>query len=115
MSQLSINFEAGLAECYETCREYVGARVHQIGRQQKAIAADLDLSPSHLTRKLAQSPGDTMRFTLDDFENYLDKTGDTKPLEYLIEKYLAGARGELERLRARLEELEGRDRPRRVG
>lgn len=105
MAQLSINFDAGIAESYATCREYVAARVHQIGRFQKVIAADLDLSPSHLSRKLAQSPGDTMRFTLDDFEKYVETTGDTKPIEYLIEKYLAGS-SEIERLRARLAELE---------
>jgi hypothetical protein len=114
MAQLSINFDAGISECYHTCREYVAARVHQIGRQQKAIAADLDLSPSHLSRKLAQSPTDTMRFTLDDLERYIETTGDTKPIEYLIEKYLAGQSSEIERLRARLAELEGQHKPRKV-
>lgn len=110
MAQLSINFDAGIAECYATCREYVAARVHQLGKLQKAIAADMDLSPSYLARKLAQSPGDTMRFTLDDLERYIQTTGDTKPIEYLIEKYLASGPSEIERLRARLAELEGRVR-----
>ena len=107
MPQLTINFDAGLATCYETCREYVAARIHQIGRQQKSIAADMDLSPSHLSRKLAQSPNDSMRFTLDDFERYMAKTGDTKPIEYLIEKYLSGY-NEIEALERRLAELKRR-------
>lgn len=87
--QLTLNFERGLAECYPTCREYVAARIHQQGRPQKAIAADMDYSPSDLSRKLAQSPGDPRRFSLDDLEKFIEVTGDTKPVLYLVEKYLA--------------------------
>jgi len=87
--QIALNFERGLAECYGTCREYVAARVHQQGRPQKVIAADMDYSPSDLSRKLAQNPDDSRRFTLDDLETYMKVTGDTKPVLYLVEKFLA--------------------------
>jgi hypothetical protein len=87
LQQLTINFDPDLIAAYPTCRELVQARVHQIGRQQKAIAADMDLSPSHLCRKLAQAPGDSARLTLDDFENYLSTNDDRKPLHYLNAKY----------------------------
>ena len=86
--QLSLNFDAGLVSSYATCREYVAARVHQQGRPQKAIAADMDLSPSHLSRKLSQSPDDSSRLTLDDFEHYIETQGDVQPVLYLVEKYL---------------------------
>lgn len=89
--QLTLKFDSGLADSYSTCREYVAHRVHQQGRSQKAIAADMDYSPSDLTRKLAQSPEDSRRFTLDDLEKYMQVTGDTKPVLYLVEKYLAEA------------------------
>jgi len=87
--QLTLNFEAGLIESYATCREYIAARVHQLGRPQKTIAADMDYSPSDLSRKLAQNPDDSRRFTLDDLEKYIAVTGDKKPLLYLVEKFLA--------------------------
>ena len=87
--QLSLNFDAGLAESYGSCREYVQARVHQIGRPQKAVAADMDLSPSILSRKLAQGQDDSSRFTLDDLERYIQVTNDTQPVLYLVEKYLS--------------------------
>jgi hypothetical protein len=87
-AQLTLNFERGLAESFNTCREYVAHRVHHQGRPHKAIAADMDYSPSDLTRKLAQNPDDSRRFTLDDLERYMDVTGDTKPVIYLVEKYL---------------------------
>jgi hypothetical protein len=93
MQQIVLNFEAGMTDAYETCREFVAARIPQLALEQrkfqKIIAADMDLSPSSLTRKLAQAPGDTQRFTLDDFEKYIAVTGDKKPLLYLYEKYLA--------------------------
>lgn len=91
LQQLTINFDPDLVSAYESCRELMQARVHQIGRQQKAIAADMDLSPSHLCRKLAQAPGDSARLTLDDFEAYLSTNDDRKPLHYLNAKYGRGA------------------------
>lgn len=103
--QLTLNFEAGLADSYSSCREFVASRVHQQGRPQKAIAADMDYSPSDLSRKLAQSPDDSRRFTLDDLERFIQVTGDTGPVLYLVEKYLATG-CEMQRLKARLAELE---------
>jgi hypothetical protein len=87
--QLTLNFETGIVESYSSCREYIAARVHQLGRPQKVIAADMDYSPSDLSRKLAQNPDDSRRFTLDDLEKYIAVTGDKKPVLYLVEKYLA--------------------------
>ncbi len=104
--QLTINFDAGLTDCYSTCREYVAARVHQLGKPQKAIAADMDYSPSDLSRKLAQNPDDSRRFTLDDLERYIEVTGDSAPVLYLVEKYLADPSSEIETLKRRLAELE---------
>lgn len=87
-SQLVLNFDVGMAEAYASCREFVAARVHQLGKPQKSIAADMDYSPSDLSRKLAQNPDDSRRFTLDDLEKYVQVTGDKKPIYYLVEKFL---------------------------
>lgn len=102
--QLALNFAPGLGDGYGSCREFVAARVHQLGRPQKAIAADLDMAPSQLTRKLAQAPGDSARFTLDDLEAYMARTGDTDPILYLADKYLR--RADPDELRRRIAELE---------
>jgi hypothetical protein len=109
--QMSLNFEPGRAESYGTCREFVAARVHQIGRPQKAIAADMDYSPSDLSRKLAQNPDDSRRFSLDDLERYMDVTGDTEPVLYLVEKYLGDEAKQIEELERRLQELRDRASP----
>lgn len=114
--QLTLNFDAGLAESYSSCRECVQSLVHQQRTPVKVIAADMDYAPSTLSRKLAQSPNDTQKFTLDDLERFIQITGDKRPVYYLIERYLTDQRSELERLKAevaRLEKLEqGKEKPR---
>ena len=102
--QLTLDFAPGISGGYESCREFVAARVHQLGRPQKSIAADLDMAPSQLTRKLAQSPGDSARFTVDDLEAYMASTGDTDPILYLADKFLR--RADPDDLRRRIAELE---------
>ena len=64
----------------------------------------MDYSPSDLSRKLAQNPDDSRRFTLDDLEKYMDVTGDTQPVLYLVEKYLA--RSSREALQQQIAELQ---------
>lgn len=113
MEQITLNYDAGLTEAYSTCRELVGSRVHQQGRSQKSIAADMDYSPSQLSRKCAQSPDDSMRFTLDDLESFVTVTGDTQPILYLVEKYLAGPK-HIAKLEAELERLKSVAHPRAV-
>ena len=95
----------GISSGYASCREFVASQVHQLGRPQKAIAADLDMAPSQLTRKLAQAPGDSARFTLDDLEAYMAQTGDTDPILYLADKFLR--RSDPDDLRRRIAKLEG--------
>ena len=106
MEQLTINYEAGLVDSYQSCREYVASRVHQQGVAQKQIAADMDYSPSDLTRKLAQSPNDSRRFTLDDLELFIEVTGDISPVIYLAEKFLSGT-DRIAALEAELARLKG--------
>lgn len=107
MENITLTFEPGPADAYNSCREYIGALVHMQGRQQKAIAADMDLCPSALSRKVAQSPNDSMRFTLDDLERFLEVTGDLRPIYYLVEKYNGSRQQRIDALRAELERLEG--------
>lgn len=88
MKQISINFEATPVEAYGSLVEFVQALTHQQNRPQKAIAADMDLSPSALSRKLAQAPGDSMRFTCDNLEDWIRTNGcNLQPAYYLIQKY----------------------------
>lgn len=88
MTQLTLNFETDLAERFGSLREFMAYRVHVQSKPMKTIAADMDLSPSTLSRKLAPGDGDTQRLNVDDLEAYIQKTGDTACIDYLAAKFL---------------------------
>lgn len=87
-SQLTLNFEPSLPERWPTLRAYVAHRAQLQQKSLKVIAADMDISPSTLTRKLNPAEGDTQRMNLDDLEGYIQSTGDVDSvIEYLAAKY----------------------------
>lgn len=86
-SQLTIAYEPGLAERHLSLRDCMVSQVYQRGHG--AIAAKLDIAPSKLTEKLAgvDSSGKPRGMTIDEFERYLDKTGDLTPIYYLLDRF----------------------------
>lgn len=87
-TQLTLDFEPSLVERHKTCVDCVRQTAYTHRNPIKTIAADMDLSESDLSRKLAQNPNDTRRFTVDDLESFVAATGDTTPILYLAVKYL---------------------------
>lgn len=73
--------------------------------KHKDIAEGMGYSPSLLTRKLRQYAEDGCRFTLDDLEKFIQTTGDTQPIYYLIEKYLADDTDRIKKLEEELARL----------
>lgn len=88
-NQMTLDFEAGLTERHDSLVSVVREGAYSHRNPLKTLAADMDMSQSDLSRKLGDNPNDPRKFTLDDFERYLDASGDMTPLYYLIEKYLA--------------------------
>jgi hypothetical protein len=103
--QLTLSFEPSLPEKYKTLRDFLAYRVQVQAKPAKTIAADMDMSPSMLSRKLTPSEGDTQRFNCDDLENYIRETADTTPIEYLASKYLQSDASRHARAIARVEAL----------
>jgi hypothetical protein len=85
---MALNFEPSLAERFESLRDFIAYRVQELQLNEKKLAADMDLSPTSLSRKLRPKPGDTSAWTSDDTENYMAVTRDTAPIEYLAAKFL---------------------------
>ena len=85
-NQLTLDFLPGLAELYTDALACVDAQIKSSGKPMKTIAADMDMSTSELSRKLAHNPDDPRNFTLHDFEKFL-ALGNTTPLLYLVQKY----------------------------
>jgi hypothetical protein len=83
-NQLTLNFEPDMHERYRCLRECVAVGVYQRGLGKVAI--DLDLAPSNLSVQLSEDPA--RRFSVDHLEQYIEKTGDTTPIYYLISRFL---------------------------
>ena len=86
-NQLTLDFQPGLTELRTSCLDCVDAQIKSSGKPLKTIAADMDMSSSELSRKLAANKDDPRHFTLADLEKYLASTGDTTPILYLAQKY----------------------------
>lgn len=86
--QLALDFEPGLTERYATLMDAVRAQAYGCGRPLKAVAADMDLSQSELSRKLAQNDADPRRFTVEDLERFIPATGSYLVIHWLIERHL---------------------------
>lgn len=106
MSQLTMNFEPSLPERFGSLRAFVAHRAAVVAKPMKAQAADMDMAPSTLSRKLNPAEGDTQRFNLDDFEAWLASTGDAPAvMEYLAAKYLDSDAKRRQRALASVERL----------
>lgn len=103
---MTLNFDPALHERFGTLREYVAHRSAVVAKQLKVQAADMDMAPSTLSRKLNPADGDTQRFNCDDLEAWLESTGDAPAVcEYLASKYLDSDAARQKRALARLERL----------
>lgn len=91
-TQLTLDFEPGLTEKFPHLLDCVRATAYTHRNPLKTIAADMDVSQSDLSRKLAGNPDDPRRFSLDDLERFIDATGDMSPVYWLVAKYLQDER-----------------------
>lgn len=109
MRQLSIPLEHSLVEQFPAFHDVVKASVYACGRPFKAVAADLDLSVSELSRMLANNPNDPRNFPLDRLPDLIRATGDRRPVLWLVEAFLddPGARRQhaVDRLEALIPEI----------
>lgn len=104
MEQISLDFEPGFTDRFETLEDVLVSMVYGGRKRHNAIAMDLDESPSSLTRKIK---GD-LDFPVRKLSALIESTGDLTPIYWLIEKHLAPKPGEREQaLRRAMTVLEG--------
>lgn len=87
-NQMTLDFEPGLSEKHPHLLDCIRSAAYTHRNPLKTIAADMDVSQSDLSRKLAGNPEDPRRFSVDDFERFLIATGDVTPIYWLIERFL---------------------------
>lgn len=105
-SQMTLNFEPSLPDRFPTLRAYIAHRTPLLAKSAKTIAADMDMSPSTLSRKLNPAEGDTQRFNVDDLEAYLESTNDAPAvIEYLAAKFMDSPEARKSRALSKVEAL----------
>lgn len=105
-NQLTLNFEPSLPERHPSLRSFIAYRATVTSKVLKVQAADMDMAPSTLSRKLNPAEGDTQRFNLDDLESWLQSTGEAASvIEYLAAKYLDNDDARKARTLAKVEKL----------
>lgn len=109
--QLEIDFEPGLVERFPEFLDCVKASVYGARKQFKAIAADLDMSSSELSRKFAGNPNDPVHFPMHMLPRLMESTGDLAPVYWLIEKFCEDGDAKQRRALEALAQL-SRDLPR---
>lgn len=87
-TQLMLDFDPAMHERYRSLRECIAVGVYQRGLGR--IAIDLDMAPSNLSVQLSEDP--SRKFSVESLETYIEKTGDTTPIYYLISKFLQDER-----------------------
>lgn len=108
MSQMTLNWEPTLPERFTSLRAYVAHRANVVQKSLKTQAADLDMAPSTLSRKLNPAEGDTQRLNCDDLEAWLASTGDAPAvIEYLAAKFMDTPDARRTRAIAKVERLAG--------
>ncbi|TAK45241.1 MAG: hypothetical protein EPO27_10500 [Betaproteobacteria bacterium] len=88
MRQLSFTLESSLVQQFPDFRDVIKASVYSCGRAFKAIAADLDMSVSELSRKLTDNPADPVHFPVHRLPELVRATGDKRPILWLVESFL---------------------------
>jgi len=87
-TQLTLELQPGLLQRYTTLRQCLYHSAMNYTRGIKALAADLDLSESELTRRLNPSEGDPRSCDVNLMVQIVDATGDLTPLHWLMARFL---------------------------
>jgi hypothetical protein len=103
-AQMTLSFEPALPDRFPSLRAYVAHRASITQKSLKTQAADLDMAPSTLTRKLNPAEGDTQRFNCDDLEDWIKSTNEAAAvIEYLAAKFMDTPEARRSRLLNKLE------------
>jgi hypothetical protein len=89
--QMTLNFQPGLTAQYRSLREVSAAAVYGSRKGVAGVAADLDLSPTDLTKRLNLDSAEPRPLRAEDVEGIVSSTGDLRPIYWMVEKFCRDA------------------------
>lgn len=87
MSQSALNFAPPLTAQFPRLRDLLCAVVYSSRAGLHGVAADLDVSPSELSRMLNREQDDPRKLDVEDFVRIIASTNDPRPVQWLTEKF----------------------------
>lgn len=72
---MTVAYKPELVERFPSLREFIAHLTYMHPKSAKVIAAEMDLAPSTLSRKLNPAEGDTQRLNADDIDRWVAATG----------------------------------------
>lgn len=89
--QIDLDFEGGLNQRFRTLTEVCAAAVYSSRGGLSSIAAELDMSPSELSKRLNtdKAASDPRPLHADHVAAIVKATNDTRPVLFLVEMFLA--------------------------
>ena len=88
--QIDLDFEGGLTQRFRSLTEVCAAAVYSSRGGLSSIAADLDMSPSELSKRLNadKAATDPRPLHADHVAAIVKATGDQRPVLYLVEMFM---------------------------
>ena len=86
--QLTLNFEPGLTERFSQWEDVIAGAVYASRVGLNGVAADMDMSPSELSRRLNRDSEDVRPLRTKDAIKIIEITGDLRPVYWIVEKFL---------------------------
>lgn len=87
-TQLTLDFQPGLTVQFPQYEDVIAAAVYGSRKGLNGVAADLDMSPSELCRRLNRNGDDHRPLRASDADRIIESTGDKRPVYWQIEKHL---------------------------
>lgn len=105
--QLEIDFNPP-KESFHDC---IRRTVYGCGKQLKYIAAELDMSPAELSRKLADNPNDPVHFPADKLPELIRSTGSMDIIYWLVNEFLRDKEKDREQILSQVMDILPRLKP----
>lgn len=103
--QFMLPFQPGLTAQFPRFRDVLVNAVYTNRKGLNGVAADLDQSPSDLSKRLSSEHGDPRPMREDDIIGIIESTKDVRPIYWLVEKFIQSPDAQKTQAIAQLAEL----------
>lgn len=107
MNQLPFDFQPGITARFPRWEDTFVSAVYSCRKGLNGVAADLDMSPSELSKRLSHhsDPNEPRPLRSQDIAGIIKSTGDMTPIYWLVEHFLSDPKAKQEQAMTQLAAL----------